>query len=258
MLYRQLPKVKRFLAYLPEGPVIDWDADRPRGWLAPMAAHLAAAGRLRHPDGAAGGHPPLGRRRGEGRGRRRGGAPPRRRPARREREPRGARVVSQAARAGLAAAGGRGRLRRRSAAVQLPDPAARRRRRPAHRGRRPQGHEPAVAAQHQEGRQGGRRHRARPGRPARAASSSGSTTSTCTPRSATTSRRGRCPTSATMFRALLGARTPTGSRCSPPSTRATSSRRRSWSRSAATSGTPTAPPPPRSARCAAPTPCSGR
>ena len=26
VLYRQLPKVKRYLAYLPEGPVIDWDA----------------------------------------------------------------------------------------------------------------------------------------------------------------------------------------------------------------------------------------
>ena len=24
MLYRQIPKVKRYLAYLPEGPVIDW------------------------------------------------------------------------------------------------------------------------------------------------------------------------------------------------------------------------------------------
>ena len=26
VLYRQLPKVKRYLAYLPEGPLIDWDA----------------------------------------------------------------------------------------------------------------------------------------------------------------------------------------------------------------------------------------
>ena len=30
VLYRQLPKVKRYLAYLPEGPVIDWDA--PTTW----------------------------------------------------------------------------------------------------------------------------------------------------------------------------------------------------------------------------------
>jgi len=40
VLYRQLPKVKRYLAYLPEGPVLDWSADRLEDWLAPMAAHL--------------------------------------------------------------------------------------------------------------------------------------------------------------------------------------------------------------------------
>ncbi|MBI2242721.1 MAG: peptidoglycan bridge formation glycyltransferase FemA/FemB family protein, partial [Nocardioides sp.] len=44
VLYRQLPKVKRFLAYLPEGPVIDWAADDLREWLEPMAAHLGARG----------------------------------------------------------------------------------------------------------------------------------------------------------------------------------------------------------------------
>ena len=27
VLYRQLPKVRRYLAYLPEGPVIDWESD---------------------------------------------------------------------------------------------------------------------------------------------------------------------------------------------------------------------------------------
>jgi lipid II:glycine glycyltransferase (peptidoglycan interpeptide bridge formation enzyme) len=27
VLYRQLPRVRRFLAYLPEGPVIDWSGD---------------------------------------------------------------------------------------------------------------------------------------------------------------------------------------------------------------------------------------
>ena len=26
VLYRQLPKIKKYLAYLPEGPVIDWTA----------------------------------------------------------------------------------------------------------------------------------------------------------------------------------------------------------------------------------------
>jgi vancomycin resistance protein VanK len=44
VLYRQLPKVKRFLAYLPEGPVIDWSGDDLETWLAPMVAHLKAQG----------------------------------------------------------------------------------------------------------------------------------------------------------------------------------------------------------------------
>jgi lipid II:glycine glycyltransferase (peptidoglycan interpeptide bridge formation enzyme) len=48
VLYRQLPKVARYLAYLPEGPVLDWA--RPRltddlaDWLAPMTAHLKGQG----------------------------------------------------------------------------------------------------------------------------------------------------------------------------------------------------------------------
>ncbi len=33
VLYRQLPKVKRFLAYLPEGPVIDWSDPNLAAWL---------------------------------------------------------------------------------------------------------------------------------------------------------------------------------------------------------------------------------
>lgn len=44
VLLRQLPKLKRYLAYLPEGPVIDWDTDDLAAWLAPMAAHLKARG----------------------------------------------------------------------------------------------------------------------------------------------------------------------------------------------------------------------
>jgi vancomycin resistance protein VanK len=44
VLYRQLPKVRRYLAYLPEGPVIDWDTDDLGAWLEPMAAHLKAQG----------------------------------------------------------------------------------------------------------------------------------------------------------------------------------------------------------------------
>jgi len=44
VLYRQLPKVKRFLAYLPEGPLVDWDVEDLRTWLDPMAAHLREQG----------------------------------------------------------------------------------------------------------------------------------------------------------------------------------------------------------------------
>jgi vancomycin resistance protein VanK len=44
VLYRQLPKVKRYLAYLPEGPLIDWDSEDLGAWLDPMAAHLRKQG----------------------------------------------------------------------------------------------------------------------------------------------------------------------------------------------------------------------
>ncbi|GAB2728046.1 lipid II:glycine glycyltransferase FemX [Nocardioides pakistanensis] len=44
VLYRQLPKVKRFLAYLPEGPMIDWGSEDLDAWLAPMTRHLADRG----------------------------------------------------------------------------------------------------------------------------------------------------------------------------------------------------------------------
>ncbi len=44
VLYRQLPRVKRYLAYLPEGPVIDWETDELAAWLAPMTAHLKQQG----------------------------------------------------------------------------------------------------------------------------------------------------------------------------------------------------------------------
>jgi|tagenome__1003787_1003787.scaffolds.fasta_scaffold20838220_2 lipid II:glycine glycyltransferase (peptidoglycan interpeptide bridge formation enzyme) len=40
VLYRQVPRVRRFLAYLPEGPVLDWAADDLGAWLSPMADHL--------------------------------------------------------------------------------------------------------------------------------------------------------------------------------------------------------------------------
>ena len=124
MLYRQLPKLKRYLAYLPEGPVIDWAADDLAAWLAPMTAHLKEQGAF----GVRMGPPVVTRRwtAAPGQGgiadaayaasatspphRARAGRRPRRRPARR---------------AGLAAAGRRGRVRRRPAAVRLPDPARR-------------------------------------------------------------------------------------------------------------------------------------
>ncbi len=35
VLYRQLPRLKRYLAYLPEGPVIDWETDDLGAWLDP-------------------------------------------------------------------------------------------------------------------------------------------------------------------------------------------------------------------------------
>ncbi|MEV6416388.1 peptidoglycan bridge formation glycyltransferase FemA/FemB family protein [Kribbella sp. NPDC051718] len=44
VLYRQMPKVKRYLAYLPEGPVIDWDAIDLGRYLRPLAAHCLEQG----------------------------------------------------------------------------------------------------------------------------------------------------------------------------------------------------------------------
>ena len=44
VLYRDLPKIKRSLAYLPEGPVIDWEAADLAAWLDPMVRHLKRQG----------------------------------------------------------------------------------------------------------------------------------------------------------------------------------------------------------------------
>lgn len=44
VLYRKLPRLKRYLAYLPEGPAIDWSGDDLAGWLEPMARHLKSRG----------------------------------------------------------------------------------------------------------------------------------------------------------------------------------------------------------------------
>ncbi|CAN5353413.1 peptidoglycan bridge formation peptidyltransferase VanK-Sc [soil metagenome] len=44
VLFRQLPRLKRYLAYLPEGPVIDWGSDDLAAWLSPLTAHLKKQG----------------------------------------------------------------------------------------------------------------------------------------------------------------------------------------------------------------------
>ncbi|MFZ2013756.1 MAG: peptidoglycan bridge formation glycyltransferase FemA/FemB family protein [Nocardioides sp.] len=44
VLYRRIPKLPRSLAYLPEGPVLDWGADDLEAWLTPMTAHLRSQG----------------------------------------------------------------------------------------------------------------------------------------------------------------------------------------------------------------------
>lgn len=44
VLYRPLPKLKRYLAYLPEGPVIDWDTPDLERWLEPMLTYLKSQG----------------------------------------------------------------------------------------------------------------------------------------------------------------------------------------------------------------------
>ncbi|MEV5986974.1 peptidoglycan bridge formation glycyltransferase FemA/FemB family protein [Streptomyces sp. NPDC052051] len=44
VLYRPVPKLKRYLAYLPEGPVIDWSAPDLEEWLSPLLDHLKAQG----------------------------------------------------------------------------------------------------------------------------------------------------------------------------------------------------------------------
>ncbi|KRA39151.1 MULTISPECIES: lipid II:glycine glycyltransferase FemX [unclassified Nocardioides] len=44
VLYRKLPKLNRYLAYLPEGPVLDWTTDQLGDWLTPMVAHLKEQG----------------------------------------------------------------------------------------------------------------------------------------------------------------------------------------------------------------------
>ncbi|MEH0424598.1 lipid II:glycine glycyltransferase FemX [Streptomyces sp. B21-083] len=44
VLYRPLPGTRRYLAYLPDGPAIDWRAPRLERWLDPLVAHLERIG----------------------------------------------------------------------------------------------------------------------------------------------------------------------------------------------------------------------
>jgi lipid II:glycine glycyltransferase (peptidoglycan interpeptide bridge formation enzyme) len=44
VLYRRIPKLNRSLAYLPEGPVIDWGAPDLARWLEPLVEHLRSRG----------------------------------------------------------------------------------------------------------------------------------------------------------------------------------------------------------------------
>ena len=164
VLYRQLPKVKRYLAYLPEGPVIDWDDEdleslAGRRWSTTSRGQGAFGIRMGPP----------GRDAAAGTPRRSRTASPTRpcagstRCRRRSASPRRAGRLA-AARARLAPAA---RPRAGSPPASRSTTSRSRcatRTAGAHRGRRAQGHEPAVAPQHQEGRQGGRRHRAGPGR----------------------------------------------------------------------------------------------
>nr|WSY55486.1 aminoacyltransferase [Streptomyces sp. NBC_00886] len=44
VLYRAFPGTGRCLAYLPDGPAIDWHSQRPERWLDPLIAHLEKEG----------------------------------------------------------------------------------------------------------------------------------------------------------------------------------------------------------------------
>ena len=117
------------------------------------------------------------------------------------------------------------------------------------------GHEPAVAPQHQEGRQGRRRGHAAatPRRPG-----ARSTTLYVAHRRARPLHAAAAGYFQTMFDALRRRGRPTGSGSTSPDHEGDLVAATIWSGSAATPGTPTAPPPPRSATSAAPTRSSGR
>ena len=163
--------------------------------------------------------------------------------SRRRSAPRPARGGVPAQGARLEAAGRR-RVHRRPAAAQLRDPAGPGRERAPRRTCWPD--EPAVAPQHQEGREGRRRgHPRQPRGPARLPRALRDTAERdhFTPRPLSYFR--------TMFKRAAAPRSRTGSGSTWPATRATWWRPPSGSASAGTRGTPTAPPPPRSVTSAA-------
>ena len=194
VLYRQLPEIAKFLAYLPEGPVLDWsapdlpDAARPHGRApqGPRRVRRSGSGRRWSP---AAGRPRRSRARSPTTGTSGSGTS---RPDSRSERGRACRGRRCAPPAGDPGRGDDGLLGG-AAAVRLPAPVG-----GPGRGRRARGHEPAVAAQHQEGRQG-RRRGARSARPRRPR----------TPSIGCTSRPPRATASHL-------ARSATSSRCSPP------------------------------------------
>ena len=236
----------------PKGPVLDWAADDLGDWLTPMTEHLRAQGAFGVRMG-----PPVVTRRWSADQVKAGIAddsvrslaeiaPPGPVGDRRPRRP-------AAGGARLATPGRGGRVRRRPAAVHLRHPARRRRRHAAYRGRRARRHEPALAPQHPQGRQGRRhgldRHRRgpqgvpRPLRPHRRARPLHAAAAGLLRDDVRRAGRGRPGPDHPV------AGPPRGRPGRPP---------RSRSASAGTRGTPTAPRPPTSATSAAPTPSSGR
>ena len=239
---------RRYLAYLPEGPVIDW-ARRGHRRLArlrwPTTCRRQGAFGVRI--GRAGGRPPLAQRHDQGRDRRRAGRPAQPGHARRGR-PRRQPAAQPAPRT---RAGDRRRTRTGSPPAS-PGSSSSCRSAGKTPGRAADRDEPAVAPQHQEGRQV--RGQRQPGRRRRTCPSS--TRCTSRPPSGTASRRGRWATSRPCSPPCRR-RTRTGSGSIWPTTTATWSRPPPGSGSASTPGTRTAPAPPRSGRCAARTRPSG-
>ena len=202
VLYRQLPRLKRSLAYLPEGPVVDWEAEDLRAWLNPMVRHLKQAGAFGIRMG-----PPVVTRRWDAAAVKQGIAddavrrlddvPPT------ERSQSGARVVSQLQELGWRHQGAEEGFAAGQPQYNFWVPLAQRRRHGAVRGRRARRDEPAVATQHQEGGEGRASRSASRSASSSTRTSRPSTTSTRTPRSATTSRHGRWRYFTTMFSSLL-------------------------------------------------------